>query len=461
MATTCSTDSSILFRLILRVVGTIFFSVTVLFAPDAHAAPRFGLWVEAEGKNKPFESLETFREHLKFTAEGGFTDLYCQVYRGGRSWFPSNLADDTPYRDAVKGGFDPLREIIDHAHARGQRVHAWINVLRATRNFDAPLFGLLGRDVALVDNYGTSLLDYDDEGLPPGELGKYFKLGTPGIWLDPSSNRLRRYLANIVREVLRAYPDIDGIHLDMIRFPFALATQPGRSLPAPLSFGYSPRAVHYFYGSRDEAAVRYLVVPDGSKPSQAPNSKVNRTEKGVPSGNRKKATSPTWLKGFTQLPHGEKWEEWRRSQVTLVVFQIRDVLQMLAPDKELSAAVLAWKDRAYKNAFQDWQEWLDSGLIDTVIPMAYTKNVGLARELSKTAVTLAGSDRQALIGLGAWLLVNRSSELVAQVEGAKGVGAQGTVLFSFSNLFSDEGRRAVSRVRDSYGLPSLLVPPRQ
>ena len=53
------------------------------------------------------------------------TDLFVQVYRGGRAWYDASLADSGPYRAMVQSqGADPLRALIAEAHARGLRVHA-------------------------------------------------------------------------------------------------------------------------------------------------------------------------------------------------------------------------------------------------------------------------------------------------------------------------------------------------
>ncbi len=70
---------------------------------------RVGIWVEAENKNKPFISAKNYDELLRFLDSGAFSDVFVQVYRGGRSWYPSVLADDTPFRVAQQEGVSPLK----------------------------------------------------------------------------------------------------------------------------------------------------------------------------------------------------------------------------------------------------------------------------------------------------------------------------------------------------------------
>ncbi|HQH28480.1 MAG TPA: family 10 glycosylhydrolase, partial [Oligoflexia bacterium] len=169
--------------------------------------------------NQPFRSREEFDYFLKFSAEPHFTDLYCQVYRSGRSWYPSVMADAAPYHRALGAGFDPLKETIKTAHQRGQRVHAWVNALRVVHDGSLPLLRTIGSEALQVDHYGNSIWRYNEEGIAPDELNRAYRLETAGVWLDPSSKRVRQFVVEAVRDIITAYPDIDGIHLDMIRYP--------------------------------------------------------------------------------------------------------------------------------------------------------------------------------------------------------------------------------------------------
>ncbi len=372
---------------------------------------RFGLWVEAEGTVQPFRDRPHFERFRSFVGSAKFTDLYCQVYRGGRAWFPTLLADATPYWESRGQGLDPLRETITLAHANGKRVHAWVNVFNITANASAPILQVVGRDAVLVDNYKNSLLDYDEKGRPPGEVGKYFQLGTPALWLNPASSSVRRYILETVRDLVVAHPELDGIHLDMIRYPYAIPIKPSSQFPGGIDIGYSDSSIAAFYEAYPELQAA-----------------------------RKK----------DELPRGEKWEDWRRAQVTLMVAEIRDLLNRIAPRMELSVAGLAWPDRAYQNAFQDWRGWLQGGLVHSVLPMNYTRDNQMAAYVTKQAVAFAATG-EVLVGLGAWLMLDNHAALVEQVENSLRLGAGGVVLFSYSNMENERGRELLRKVAQTVG----------
>src|SRR3990170_3285959 len=90
------------------------------------AAPRRALWVLCEGSQRVLEHPERIDALLADAARLGATDLFVQVYRGGRAWFDSSHADAGPHRAILAAhGRDTLTELLDRAHERGLRVHAW------------------------------------------------------------------------------------------------------------------------------------------------------------------------------------------------------------------------------------------------------------------------------------------------------------------------------------------------
>ena len=378
------------------------------------AQPQFGIWVEAEGpdSHRPFNNREEFNKLISFTGKYPFTDLYCQIFRRGLSWFPSVLADDTPFRTAKQSGVDPLRELILISHARGQKVHAWLNVLRVNDNPDAPIFKAAGEKVALSDNYGNSLLTYSPDGIPPHPAGKYFSLETPGVWLDPSSIALREYMKAVVREVLTQYPDIDGIHLDMIRFPFAMKIASG-----------APRLLEFGFG--DETLLRFKDAMQNE---------------------------PTFFHAFSSKNHspaGKEWVKWRKDQVTEIVEVLRKEVEKIDKSKEFSAAVIASHSRAHDHAFQDWSRWMKEGLIDSTLLMNYTtKNDTFTERTNKALEVKKSTKLQA--GIGAWMMLDNPEQAVAQANIAMEKGADGVVLFSYANLQNKRGSDLVQKLASDF-----------
>lgn len=102
-------------------------------------------------------------------------------------------------RFGVNPGYDPLAFAVAECHKRGMEVQAWIATLP-------------------VGPYaGTAAKRLRDKGY------KMFKLDGDAF-LDPSQESTAELIASVAREITTHY-DIDGIHLDYIRYP--------EMLPAP------------------------------------------------------------------------------------------------------------------------------------------------------------------------------------------------------------------------------------
>lgn len=105
-------------------------------------------------------------------------------------------------------GYDLLKFAIAECHKRGMELHAWIVAIPIGNERQVKLQG----KNAVTKKHP--------------ELCKKYK----GIWyLDPGNPKTDDYLAGIVREIVSSY-DIDGIHLDYIRYPEHPETFPDRAL---------------------------------------------------------------------------------------------------------------------------------------------------------------------------------------------------------------------------------------
>lgn len=93
-----------------------------------------------------------------------------------------------------------------------------------------------------------------------------------------------------------------------------------------------------------------------------------------------------WLQAATAhplLPTGHadgeaevarQWDAFRRENLTRWVQEIRQAVQAERRDVVLSAAVLPGKSAAAMMG-QEWESWLENGLLDWVMPMAYVEKV--------------------------------------------------------------------------------------
>jgi uncharacterized lipoprotein YddW (UPF0748 family) len=336
--------------------------------------------VLAEGSKRVLEDPARITRLVEDAERLGASDLFVQLYRQGRSWYASKYADPSPFeRIRRPGEEEPLRLLVREAHARGVRVHAWFNTLMVHGNRNAPVLREVGPSAALVDRQGRSLLDYPRQDVPP-PLREFMRLGSPGIWLDPAVPGVIESLEGALDDLVAAEPELDGLHLDFVRHPLALPIVPGSRFAPGLDFGYGADAKERFSRESGRAFAR-----------------------------------------------GDAWDEFRRARVTELVQRLGARL----PERwEYSAAVLPWADRAYLSAMQDWRGWLDEGLLDFVVAMAYMRDDRLLRYVAQGLRGGVGGDR-VWIGLGTWLFASAPERIAAQVDIALQTRPPGVVFFSY------------------------------
>ncbi len=363
-----------------------------------------GLWVECEGTEQTLSTREGIDRLVQRAREGGFNLIFVQVYRHDRAWFDSRYADTGPYREiAAREKIDPLAYLIERATRSGIQVHAWLNMFRIGRDRTAPVLKRFGTDIITRDGKGVSLLDYPPANLPDG-----------GYWVDPGDSNVSLYLRNIIAEVIRKYPGLAGVHLDFIRYPYN----------SPYSGSFWANRHDLGYGKE---SVRRFREQTGIDP----------------------------LKMEITRPNCQSWDNWRRLQVNNFVAGARELVARMNPSLVFSVAAVAWADRSYLSAFQDWRRWLEEGTVDFVATMNYGVDARLARYLTWSAVAARGS-RQVYIGLGEYLLKEQPEVLLQQMTDARQAGADGIVLFSYDSMCSTPG--IFKTIRDSLFKQPAAIP---
>ncbi len=196
------------------------------------------------------------------------------------------------------------------------------------------------------------------------------KLPGDKVYLDPGVPEARAYLAGLLKEIVDNY-DVDGVQLDVVRYP-------GRE------FGYNDTAVARF------------------------NAEKARTG--------------------TPLPDDEAWCSWRRDQVTAFM-RLAEKAVHSRKKVALSASVFANRTDARDYRFQDWEAWLDQGLLDFAVPMVFQQDDGGYQSVAASAVN-AGKGKPIVIGQGGWRLP--SSKSLNQISYAVSKGAKGVVVYSYA-----------------------------
>jgi len=127
----------------------------------------------------------------------GINTILLQTRIRATTLYPSDIE---PWDGCLSGrpgrspGYDPLQFAIDQCHRRGMELHAWVVTL----------------PVGKWNTYGCQQLRRRYPSLIK-------RIGEEG-YMTPESPVTADYLADICEEITRRY-DIDGIHLDYIRYP--------------------------------------------------------------------------------------------------------------------------------------------------------------------------------------------------------------------------------------------------
>jgi len=264
-----------------------------------------------------YGSAATIAQVMDIASRAHFNIVYFQVRGPSDARYRSQLDPCSTRLCGRLGGvptWDPLEVAVREAHARGLQLHAWINALSGWESRTAGECGQLVPSVAGQPNH--VLIDHPEwamhtrrrrpQACPNGEEYVYLSPGVPEV---------RTHLARVAADVVRRY-DVDGVHLDRIRYPDA-------------EFGYDPASLAAF----------------GHDP----------------------ATDP------------EGWARFRRELVSRTVHETHDSINAVR-HVPLSAAVWPIYDRTrfgwpsssgVGEFYQDTWGWASAGDLDVAAPMTY------------------------------------------------------------------------------------------
>jgi uncharacterized lipoprotein YddW (UPF0748 family) len=284
------------------------------------AASEFrGLWVDSYREG--FKTPDQADRLLADARRANVNALLVQVRRRGDSFYARSLEPRTDDPDLAPG-FDPLAYLIERAHNDQPRVeiHAWMIMTAIWGNQTSK-----PADPRHVFNLHGLGANGGDDWLTKREDGATW---SRGYFMDPGHPDAAQYTTDVMLKLVREY-DVDGLHLDYIRYP---------ERADGLSWGYNDASIARF------------------------NTKTGQT--GRPGGN------------------DPAWNQWRRDQVSALVRGIYTGSMAIKPQVKISAAVIPWGDgprsdadwqraAAYSSVFQDWRSWLEEGILDQAMPMTY------------------------------------------------------------------------------------------
>ena len=151
-------------------------------------------WPRSHDAVKQREELTTTLDRLK---QAGINMVLIQARVRATTIYPSSFE---PWDGCLTGkpgkspGYDPLQLCIEECHKRGMECHAWVVTIPVGKWNNLGCKQLRQKYPRLIKHIG-------EEG-----------------YMDPEQSQTGDYLAKMCREIVRNY-DVDGIHLDYIRYP--------------------------------------------------------------------------------------------------------------------------------------------------------------------------------------------------------------------------------------------------
>ncbi|HPG38330.1 MAG TPA: family 10 glycosylhydrolase [bacterium] len=337
-----------------RIINTLFLFVITFFVFTGNLFPRADaqtrtLWVTRWDYKTP----DDIKKIVENAGNLNFNVILLQVRGNATVAYPSHYEGWSKEFDFRNPGWDPLQLAVKLAHERNIECHAWINVYPGWGGVDLPPASHLyytHRDWFMIDEFGN-----------PQQLNSHY------IWLSPTHPQVKEYLLKICRELYTNY-DIDGLHLDYVRFP-------GNA------YSYDPESVKLFN------------LKTGTTPADRP---------------------------FT-------WNQWRRDAVSSFIADLYNDMKSAKPNLVLSASVMGDYNRGLQVFMQDSHNWLAQGIVDVIYPMIYTTdNLQFQRMLQEHLVN--AHNRHIYPGI----MCDNSDQIRSQVTLAQELSSEGSALFSYS-----------------------------
>ncbi|MDD4017997.1 MAG: family 10 glycosylhydrolase, partial [Kiritimatiellae bacterium] len=213
--------------------------------------------------------------------------------------------------------------------------------------------------------------------------------GSPRAWLDPAVPEARDYLVKAARELAVGYKT-DGVHLDFVRYP-DYASSLGPTVKARFEKATGRRAADWPEDVKS-GALRAMFI------------------------------------------------RWRAEQVSDFVQAARRALKRDAPGKLLTAAVFGKYPSCLDAVGQDWESWVNIGLVDYVAPMNYTEDLGRFNEWLAQQTRTRKQALKVLPGIGVTAAESRldAAQVIGQIQAARRAGCPGYALFDLDTTLRQE-----------------------
>jgi len=304
----------------------------------------------------------------------GFNAIYPNMVWGGLAYYPSTYI---PISSHVTTYGDQIAQVVAAAHAQNVEAHIWkINWV------------LNNSTQAFIDDKVAQNRVLLDQNLQIPMIN-----GKQTYWLSPCNDENRQLEKNVILEIANNY-NIDGIHLDYIRF-------------LGKSFFYDLNCKSRFETETAQTAINWPadVLEGGSL--------------------------------YTS------YEDWKPSIISSFVNDIYNSLSAInaenRPGKriiKLSAAVFREYDISARSVGQAWVDWMNNGYIDLLHPMTYTSELNDFNNFILDHQSRRTSNVPIYPGIGSHLLSNDG--VVAQILATRNHHTDGFIVFNYNRTLIDD-----------------------
>jgi uncharacterized lipoprotein YddW (UPF0748 family) len=316
-----------------------------------------GMWVD-NFTIDTFYTQEDVAKHLDELKAINVNVIFPDVYGNGSSIYPSKVVPQKQKFQVMFEEKDVLEMIIEEAHKRDIEVHPLVRV-----------FGLHNGAEHFIDSR-SDWLDKTSEGL--------YTLSNGYFWLCPAHPEVREYNIAMLKELTTNY-DIDGIHLDYIRYD--------------ADFGYNDFMRSLFQQL-------YGIDPFD-------------------------IDSPRMESIFTVF---------KQQFVNKFIERTYYELKAIKPELLISAAVASPYSWGKNDLGQDWLNWIENRQINFLTPMSYRTTVDQYTSTVRSEINTVSSRSYIYTGLGIYLY--DGSVLLGQIQGGRDSQITGQAVFSTANMKS-------------------------
>ncbi len=217
--------------------------------------------------------------------------VFVNLLWGGAAFYPSEVLPN------VAAGRDYAQEALDACRKHGLKLHAWMvfwHLQHAPESF-----------ISEMRAAGRLIQDRN---------------GKEHLWLCPTHPENRRLSVRAALEIIERY-DLDGFHLDYIRYPDANTC-------------FCQGCATRFRGTTERKAA-------------------------------------DWPAAVVSGPDRQAYLDWRREQISSLVATLHSSIRRVNPKIAISAAVWPGWPSVRDSIGQDWPSWGHNGWVDFFLPMSY------------------------------------------------------------------------------------------